>query len=151
MKPRTLIGVIGGGSCDAETAARAREVGRLIAENGCDVVCGGLGGVMEAVCEGAAGAGGLTIGVLPGDTPDTANPHVQIRIATGIGIARNVIIVRSAAAVIAIDGGPGTLSEIAYCLQLGVPVIGLGTWDVAEEITRAATPEEAVAEALKRV
>ena len=106
---------------------------------------------MEAACRGAAGAGGTTVGVLPGESTESANPYVDIRIATGMGIARNVIIVRSAAVVIAITGGAGTLSEIAHCLQLGVPVIGLNTHDVSDQIVRVSTAAEAVAEAVKRI
>lgn len=150
MSARTLIGVIGSKSCDDETYDLARRVGRRLAERGYGVICGGMGGVMEAACRGASESGGLTVGVLPGDSPDAANPYVGIRIATGMGIARNVIIVRSSAAVIAISGGAGTLSEIAHCLQLGVPVVGLDTHDVSEKIIRVTTAEEAVEEAVKR-
>lgn len=141
---RTLIGVIGAGTCDTETAAKAQAVGRGLAERGYGVVCGGLGGVMEAACRGASEAGGLTVGILPGDSPGTANPHVEVAVATGMGIARNVIVVRSAAAVVAIAGGPGTLSEIAHCLQLGVPVVSLGSFDVADDILQVKTPDAAV-------
>lgn len=151
MTQQTLIGVIGSGTCDADTAARARAVGKGIAERGYGLVCGGLGGVMDAACRGASEAGGLTVGILPGDTPETANAHVQLAIATGMGIARNVIIVRSAAAVIAVAGGPGTLSEIAHCLQLGVPVISLGSFDVAPGIVQVDTPEAAVAAAVAAI
>jgi uncharacterized protein (TIGR00725 family) len=148
MAPQKLIGVIGSRDCDNDTYERARRVGELLAERGFGVICGGLSGVMEAACRGASEAGGFTVGVLPGDLPDTANPYVQFRIATGMGIARNVIIVRSSAAVIAISGGPGTLSEIAHCLQLDVPVVGLSTHDVSPGIIQVATPEEAVERAV---
>ena len=143
------MGIIGAGSCDATVAARAEAVGRHIAEAGWTLVCGGLGGVMEAACRGAAQAGGTTVGVLPGDTADGANPHVSLAIPTGMGVARNVIIVRSAAVLIAVDGGPGTLSEIAYALQLGVPVVSLGSWDVSPEIEQVDSPEAAVARAIE--
>jgi uncharacterized protein (TIGR00725 family) len=146
-----LIGVIGSRECDAETAHRAFEVGRGLAQRGLALICGGLGGVMEAACKGAVEAGGLTIGVLPGPSPNDANPYVRVAIPTGMGIARNVIIVRSSRVVIAIAGGPGTLSEIAHCLQLGVPVVGLHTHDVSPDIVQTHTPEEAVAEAVKRI
>jgi uncharacterized protein (TIGR00725 family) len=151
MSSKTLIGVIGSKQCDEKTYALARDVGKRLAEKGFGVICGGMGGVMEAACKGVSEAGGLAVGILPGDTPESANPYVGISVATGMGIARNVIIVKSAAAVIAITGGAGTLSEIAHCLQLGVPVIGLNSLDVSEQIIRAATAEEAVDEATKRV
>jgi len=126
-----LIAVVGGGSCSAEAAKLAEEVGRGLAEQGAVLMCGGLGGVMEAACRGAKSAGGLTIGVLPGDNRHSANPYVDIPIVTGMGYARNVIIARSAQAVVAVDGSYGTLSEIAHALQSGVPVIGLGTWSLS--------------------
>ncbi len=148
MIAQKLIGVIGSRDCDARTLEHARRIGELIAGEGYGVICGGLSGVMEAACRGAAEAGGLTVGVLPGDSPDTANPFVKFRIATGMGIARNVIIVRSSSAVIALAGGAGTLSEIAHCLQLGVPVVGLDTHDVSPDIVHVATPEEAVEKAV---
>lgn len=141
--------MIGAGSCDDATARSAFAVGEGLARSGCALVCGGLGGVMEAACRGARSAGGLTIGILPGDTPDDANEWVELVIPTGMGIARNTIIVRSARALIAIDGGPGTLSEIAFALQLGVPVVSLGSWDVSADIVKADTPHSAVELALQ--
>jgi uncharacterized protein (TIGR00725 family) len=149
MKPQRLIGVIGSRDCDAETYERARRVGSLLAERGFGVICGGLSGVMEAASKGASEAGGLAVGVLPGDDPASANAYVGLRIATGMGIARNVIIVRSSDAVIALSGGAGTLSEIAHCLQLGVPVVGLGTHEVSPDIVHVTTPEEAVDRAVE--
>ena len=149
MKTQILIGVIGSHDCDEATRERASTVGRLLAECGYGVICGGLAGVMEAVCKGAYEAGGLTVGVLPGDSVETANQFVAVRIATGMSIARNVIIIRSSAAVIALTGGAGTLSEIAHCLQLGVPVVSLGSFDVSEEIIQVATPEAAVDKAIE--
>jgi len=149
MTSYRMIAVIGARECDADVARQAEAVGRHIAERGYALVCGGLGGVMEAACRGAASVGGMTVGVLPGDALSDANAHVAVRLATGMGIARNVIIVRSAAAVIAIAGGPGTLSEIAHALQLGVPVVSLGSWDVSPDVHRADTPEQAVAVALR--
>jgi uncharacterized protein (TIGR00725 family) len=148
MESQTLIGVIGSRDCDADTYERARRVGKLLAESGFGVICGGLSGVMEAVCKGACEAGGFTVGVLPGEETGTANAYVHFRIATGMGIARNVIIIRSSAAVIALSGGAGTLSEIAHCLQLGVPVVGLDTHDVSPQITKTSTPEQAVERAV---
>ena len=143
-----LIGVIGARDCDADTYENARRVGELLAMRGFGVVCGGLSGVMEAACKGALEAGGITLGILPGDSPDAANDYVQFRIATGMGIARNVIIVRSSAAVIAVSGGAGTLSEIAHCLQLDVPIVGLDTHDISPGIAQVSTPEEAVERAV---
>lgn len=144
MLTNKLIGVIGGREAGEESLQRAYDVGRGIAARGYGLICGGLGGVMESACRGAREVGGLTVGVLPGEEPDSANDYVDVRIATGMGIARNVIIVRSAAAVIAIAGGPGTLSEIAHCLQLGVPVISLGSFDVSSAIVQVDTALEAV-------
>ena len=129
-KPR-IIAVIGGGQCSQQETELAEAVGREIARRGAILVCGGLGGVMEAACRGASNEGGLTIGILPGENRDAANPYVQIPIVTGIGYARNVIVAKSAQAVIAIDGSYGTLTEIGYALQSGIPVIGLATWSLA--------------------
>ncbi|TKJ31833.1 MAG: TIGR00725 family protein [Chloroflexi bacterium B3_Chlor] len=128
-----LVAVIGDGFCSSETAQLAEEVGRQLAESGAVVICGGLGGVMEAACRGARGAGGLTIGVLPGRSRQDANPYVDIPIVTGMGEARNVIVVSSAQSVIAVSGGYGTLSEIAHALKLGIPVVGLGSWQLSKD------------------
>ncbi|MGD9142335.1 MAG: TIGR00725 family protein [Dehalococcoidia bacterium] len=156
MKDRPLIiAVIGGGEVPPAIADIAEEVGREIARQGAALVCGGLGGVMEAACRGADSEGGLTIGILPGENPDTANPYVKISIATGIGYARNAAVVKTARTVIAIDGSYGTLTEIGYALQSGIPVIGLGTWSIAsngeedKHIIRAKSPKEAVEKAMK--
>ncbi len=149
-----FVAVVGAGRCSAEVAALAESVGRELAQRGAVVVCGGLGGVMEAACRGAKSAGGVTVGILPGTARRDANPHVDIPIVTGMGEARNVLVVRSAQAVIAISGEYGTLSEIAHALKLGIPVVGLRTWQLAkdslqrEEIIRAQTPQEAVERAL---
>ncbi len=150
-----IIAVIGAGECDAATAAVAEEVGRRLAQAGATIVCGGLGGVMEAACRGAKSAGGLTIGVLPGRDRRDANRWVDIAIPTGLGEARNIIVVRSAQAAIAVAGEFGTLSEIAFALKLGIPVFGLNTWQLARNgkleaiIQEARTPEEAVRCALE--
>jgi uncharacterized protein (TIGR00725 family) len=128
-----IVAVIGDASCPEEVARLAEEVGRLLAQNGVTVVCGGLGGVMEAACRGAKSAGGSTVGILPGRDRRDANPYVDIPIVTGMGEARNVIVVGSGQAVIAISGGYGTLSEIAHGLKLGIPVVGLGSWDLHKE------------------
>jgi len=131
-KPR-IIAVIGGGQCSQQETELAEAVGREIARRGAVLVCGGLSGVMEAACRGASNEGGLTIGILPGENRDAANPYVRIPIVTGIGYARNVIVAKSAQAVIAIDGSYGTLTEIGYALQSGIPVIGLNTWSLARD------------------
>lgn len=127
-----FIGVIGGGKCSHETAQLAEEVGRELAIHGATLICGGLGGVMEAACRGAHHAEGRTIGILPGNSPSDANPYVQIAIVTGMGEMRNVIIIKSVDAVIAINGEFGTLSEIGHALARGIPVIGLDTWGLSQ-------------------
>ena len=126
-----IIAVIGDSSCSPEEAKLAECVGELLAQQGATIVCGGLGGVMEAACRGAKSKGGLTVGILPGQDPSTANLWVDIPVATGIGEARNVAVVKSAQAVIAIGGRYGTLSEIAYALKSNTPVIGLNTWSLS--------------------
>jgi len=148
---KTTIGVIGGSTCSEQIARLAEEVGRGIANANAVLVCGGRGGVMEAACRGAKSAGGMTIGILPGDDREQANAFVDVAIVTGMGVARNALVVKSSQAVIAIDGKYGTLSEIAFCLQLGIPVVGLQTWEVAPEIITARTPAQAVKLALQAV
>ena len=130
---RLTIAVIGGGQCSIEEALLAEAVGRELARRGATLLCGGLGGVMEAACRGAAIESGITVGILPGSDPASANPYVHIPIATGIGEARNVAVVKSAQAVIAIDGDYGTLTEIAFALKSGIPVIGLNTWSMSRK------------------
>lgn len=120
-----LIGIFGGSQCTDQEYELGMEVGRLIARRGGVVVCGGLSGIMEAVCKGAYEEEGLTVGILPDDDIYSANPYVKIPIATGMGIGRNIIIVRTAQVCIAIDGRYGTLSEVAYALQLRKTVINL--------------------------
>jgi uncharacterized protein (TIGR00725 family) len=131
MEKKKLIAVIGASECSANEARLAEEVGSELARRGAVLVCGGLGGVMEAACKGASSNGGLTVGILPGDSRQAANLHVQIPIVTGIGYARNVAVVKSAQAVIAIGGSYGTLSEIGHALQSSIPVIGLNTWSLS--------------------
>ena len=117
---------------DADLAA-AEEAGAAIADGGATLVCGGLGGVMEAACRGARSRGGLTVGLLPGTDREDANGWVVLALPTGLGEGRNALIVRAADAVVAIGGGWGTLSEIALALRAGVPVLGVGTWELARE------------------
>jgi len=127
---KLIIAVIGGGKCSAQEAVLAETVGRELAKRGAILVCGGLSGIMEAACRGAAIESGLTIGILPSDDPDDCNPYVQIPVATGVGHARNIAVVKSAQAVIAIDGDYGTLTELGFALKSGIPVIGLKTWSL---------------------
>ena len=151
---KKFIAVIGGSQCSPQEAKLAEEVGRELARQDAILVCGGLGGVMEAACKGAQAEGGMTIGILPSDIRSTANPYVQIPIVTGMGYARNVIVVKSAQAVIAIGGAYGTLTEIGHALQSGMPVIGLNTWTLSRNgqvdtaIVLAQNPEEAVHKAM---
>ena len=137
------IAVIGAADASAEEYATACAVGALIASWG-TLVCGGLGGVMEAACKGAQEQGGLTVGILP-DTGN-GNPYLDVIIRTGLGHARNVLVVQSADAVIAVGGSHGTLSEIAIALKMKCPVYGLKTWDISG-VVHCATPEEAVEKA----
>jgi uncharacterized protein (TIGR00725 family) len=125
----------------------AEEVGRLLAERGAMLVCGGLGGTMEAACRGARAGGGTTIGILPGLSRSDANPFVDVVVPTGLGEARNALVVRAADAVIALGGGYGTLSEIALALKAGKRVVGLGTWEI-EGVLAVEDAEAAVAAAL---
>jgi len=148
IRKRIRIAVIGGSRPGRPALETAFEVGRLIARAGAVVVCGGLGGVMEAASRGAREEGGFVVGILPGGSPSDANPWVDLPIATGLGYTRNSIVVMNADAVISIDGEWGTLSEIAYGKIHGKKVVGLGTWDV-KGVDIAATPEDAVRLALE--
>ena len=154
INKQKIIAVIGGKQPSPQEAELAEEVGRKLAIKGAILVCGGLGGVMEAACKGAQSEGGVTIGILPGESRQAANPYVQIPIVTGIGYARNLVVVKSSQAVIAIGGSYGTLSEISHALQSGIPVIGLNTWSLFRNgqqdnsIILAQNPTEAVNKAL---
>lgn len=128
-----VIGVIGEGDASPHLYRMAEEVGRLAAGRGALVVCGGLGGVMEAACRGATTAGGTAIGILPGTRKGDANPYVTVPLPTGMGEARNVLVVRAADAIIAVGGKFGTLSEIALALKMGRPLVGLHTWELTHE------------------
>ena len=149
-----IIAVIGDSSCSSEEAKLAETVGELLAQRGASIICGGLGGVMEAACRGAKAKGGLTVGILPGQDSSTANPWVDIPVVTGMGEARNVAVVKSAQAVIAIGGSYGTLSEIGYALKSNIPVIGLNTWSLSHDgredhsIIRVQSASEAVDKAI---
>ena len=151
------MAVIGGQRARSEDLAAAETIGRRLAEAGAVLVCGGLGGVMEAACRGAKAAGGLTVGILPGADRGDANPYVDVPIVTAMSTARNVILVRTADAIIAIDGAYGTLSEMALAMDQGKRVVSLGAWDLAaigadrDRILTAETPDEAVRLALASV
>jgi len=131
-----IVGVIGSSKAEGELLSLAEEVGSEIAKRGAAVVCGGLTGVMEAVCKGARREGGLTIGIIPSDNRNDANPYVQIPIVTGMGMGRNVMLVKTADVVIAVGGEFGTLSEIAHALNLGKTVIGLRSWKLEKAHTK---------------
>lgn len=152
---RPVVAVIGGADATADEMATAKAIGRLLAERGAIVVCGGRGGVMEAVCRGAAERGGMTVGLLPGPDAREGNPYLTIALPTGMGQARNAILVLAGRAVIAIGGDTGTLSEIGLALKAGKRVIGLGTWDARDGhglpagVLEAGSPEQAVTKALE--
>jgi len=138
------IAVIGGRRSNKKALVSAEEVGELIASRGWQLICGGLGGVMEAACKGARNANGTAIGILPKNNRNKANPYVEIAIATNMGIARNSIIAHSADGAIAIDGKYGTLSEIAHFLQLGKPVVTLlCNWNIKGTIP-VKSPRQAI-------
>jgi uncharacterized protein (TIGR00725 family) len=154
VQDRVYVAVSGGGDAGEAAYRRAEEVGRELARRGAVVVTGGLGGAMEAACRGAKAEGGTTVGILPSDDRATANAWVDVAIPTGLGEARNALLVRAADALVAIEGEFGTLSEIALALKLGRPVVGLGTWELArggepvDAIVVAATPAEAAERAV---
>jgi uncharacterized protein (TIGR00725 family) len=145
-----IIGVIGASNANEYEQKIAYEVGKIIAEKNAILICGGLSGVMEYACRGAKEKNGITIGILPGTSKSEANKYVDIPIATGIGEARNIIIVHSSDGIIAIGGGYGTLSELAFALRHNIPIVGISTWDVTDpygkiiEIKRTNDPKEAV-------
>jgi uncharacterized protein (TIGR00725 family) len=146
---RPYIAVIGPSDATSQETRNAEEIGRKLAEGGAIVVCGGLGGVMEAACRGASTAAGTTVGLLPGPDRASANEYLQIALPTGLGELRNGLVIRAADAVIAVGGAYGTLSEIALALRTGVPVIGLNTWEI-EGIERVKSATEAVTRAVQR-
>jgi hypothetical protein len=154
---KRYIAVIGAGVCDEATTAAAEEVGRLVANAGATLVCGGMGGVMEAACHGAGEAGGATIGILPGLDRSEGNAYLDYSICTGIGHARNLAVVSSGDSVIAVGGEFGTLSEIGLARKAGRPVVLLGSWEISKAgkppagISETSTPEEAVELALRLI
>jgi uncharacterized protein (TIGR00725 family) len=140
MNQRTVVGILGPGRCTPEQARRAEALGAAFALRGAVVATGGLGGVMEAASRGADGAGGLVLGILPGPDARAANPHVHIAVATGLGEARNLVLVHSAHVLVAVGGALGTLSEIALALKAGRPVVGLDTWPIDPALSGGAVP-----------
>ncbi len=138
------IGVIGGREASAAELCNAHQTGQLIALKGAVLLCGGMGGIMEAACKGARDAGGTTVGILPTDSHSHGNPYLDIIIPTNLGIARNAVLVRACHGVIAIGGRYGTLSEIAYALQFGIPVVSLNSWNISEDIYQSGSPEESI-------
>lgn len=150
-----FIGVIGESICAGKAAEEAFQAGAEIAKAGAVLVCGGLGGVMEESARGAKSCGGTTVGILPGVSRKDANPYIDIPIVTGMGEARNIIVVRSSHAIIAISGSFGTLSEMAYALKLEIPIVGLGTWKLMKDekwinLDTAESPQQAVSIALEK-
>ncbi|MBC7329687.1 TIGR00725 family protein [bacterium] len=147
---RKFIGVIGASQPPAELLPVAEKVGEEIGKRGGVLICGGMGGIMESACKGAKRRGGVTVGILPTLTRDSANPYIDIPIVTGIGYARNMIVVLSSEAIIAIGGAFGTLTELAFALHFNIPVVGIRTWRVESEFTEVKgisyvdEPEEAV-------
>ena len=144
-----MVAVIGAGKCSKKLRDMAAQVGQYVAENGGVIVCGGLGGIMEGAARGAREAGGPTIGILPMENKDEANEFIDFVIPTGFGEARNIMVVRSADAVVAFPGKYGTLSEMAFALLAGKPVISVSAWKLGDEITQVEDPLEAAKLAMK--
>jgi uncharacterized protein (TIGR00725 family) len=148
------VGVAGASRPEPALVEQAERLGRRLAEGGAVVLCGGGPGVMEAVCRGARSAGGTTVGLLPGLDRAEGNPHLTVSLPTGLGQGRNLLLVRSSDALVAVGGGFGTLSEIALALRTGTPVIGLATWSLhldakaVDAFPVAADPDAAAAMAL---
>jgi uncharacterized protein (TIGR00725 family) len=148
VSPTRYVAVVGSGSASADELALAEAVGAGLGDAGAVVVTGGLGGVMEAASRGARSRRALTLGILPGEDRADANGWVEVAVATGLGELRNGLVVRASDAVVAIGGGHGTLSEVAFALKLGRPVVGLGSFAI-HGVEEVSTPEEAVARALR--
>ena len=146
---KPVIAVVGASKCSKKLRDMAFEVGKYVAENGGVIVCGGMGGIMEGAARGAKEGGGTAIGILPTDKKDDANEFIDFVIPTGFGEARNIMVVRSADAVIAFPGKYGTLSEMAFALHAKKPVISVNAWRLTEEIHQVETPEEAAELAMK--
>jgi len=149
-KRKLRVAVIGGGDCTDDQAALAREVGAELARHSCMVITGGLGGIMAAACAGARSEGGLTVGILPGFSAGEANEYVDLPIVTGLSHARNALVVRSADGIVAVGGRYGTLSEIALSLNMGIPVVGLDSWEI-DGMEKVGTAREAVGRILQLI
>ena len=137
------VAVVGGHKCSKKHCKIAQEIGQLIAKESWILICGGGKGIMEAACQGAKEQGGLTVGILPSYRGEEANVYLDVKIPTGLGLARNVLVVRAADVIIAVDGEYGTLSEIAFAINEDKPVIGIDTWDI-KRVVRVKTPKEAI-------
>jgi hypothetical protein len=144
MQRPVRIAVVGSGSCGPKTAHKATRLGELLAEAGFEVFCGGLGGVMEAVCRGARSRGGRTVGIVPGQSRLEANEHVEVPVATGMGQMRNFLVALNGDVIVAVDGGAGTLSEIGHALKMGRKVVAIGAWADLPGVIPADGPEEAL-------
>ncbi len=144
-----LIAVVGAGKCNKKMKNLAEQVGMTIAENGGVLICGGLGGIMEAAAKGAKRKQGLTVGILPGNNRRDANEFIDVAIPTGIGEARNLVIIKTADAVVALPGKFGTLSEMAFCLKLSKPLVSLSAWNISDDIERYEDPAIAVRRAFE--
>lgn len=145
---KRIVSVIGGHKCSSEVGELSSNLGINLAKVVDILICGGLSGVMEAVCKGFKAGNGLTIGILPGYDKNDANKYVDLALPTGLGLARNVLVVKAADVVVALPGEAGTLSEIAYCLQFGIPVISLNSWDI-KGVIKVSSVEEAIKEVKK--
>ena len=148
-KRKPVIAVIGAGQCSKKLQDMAAAVGRYIAENGGVLVCGGLGGIMEGAARGAKEAGGTTIGIIPTDNKADANAFIDYVIVTGLGHARNILVVNTADAIVALPGKYGTLTEMAFALNAGKPIVSVSAWKLGEEIRQAEDPLEAARIALE--
>jgi uncharacterized protein (TIGR00725 family) len=144
MDSAKYVGVIGAGECGGSTYQAAQSLGYEIGKKGWILVCGGLGGVMEAAAKGCTEAGGITLGILPGSERNSANPYIRIALPTALGEGRNLLVVRTSDVLVSIAGSYGTLSEIALALKIGKPVIGLETWEHIQGIQYVLYPEEAI-------
>jgi uncharacterized protein (TIGR00725 family) len=149
VQRKPIIAVIGAGKCSKKLRDMAADIGRYIAENGGVVVCGGLGGIMEGAARGAKEGGGITIGIIPTDNKDDANEFIDHVIVTGFGEARNIIIVKTADAIVALPGKYGTLTEMAFALHAGKPIVSVSAWKLGDEIKQVENPLEAAKIALE--
>ena len=148
-KRKPVIAVIGAGKCSKKLQDMAADVGRYIAENGGVIVCGGLGGIMEGAARGAKEAGGATIGIIPTDNKADANEFIDYVIVTGLGQARNILVVNTADAIVALPGKYGTLTEMAFALNAGKPIVSVSAWNLGDEIRQVEDPIEAARIALE--